>query len=233
MEDTKRMSNVISLSAKREENKNRVLLDPNVTEVVNKLFGLFYILCRGFEKQYADSKRLNAEKTQWIRAFMDTELNTLEKIKFGIKKLRLETPINTPPLGKFLKWCIPTPEELGIPGIEEAYREAVTNSYFARNEKKWTHKAIYHAWRLCNSFELSNLPKTKSFPIFEHHYEIIIQKLVRGEVLKEIPEALPSPSSVLTEQEKAKAIKARAENMAKLREILGMKNGRAVVSRPV
>lgn len=190
MEHISNLINTASLTVKREEGKFDTTLDPHVTEVVNKLFVFFYGICRGFDKQYRDPKRLNVEKTQWIRAFMDIGFHTLEKIQLGVKKCRLESPINTPTIGQFVTWCTPSVEDLGIPNIEVAYSEACRNSNPSNTEKKWTHDAVYHAWTMCNSFDLANLPKKSTFPIFERNYDITVKMIMRGEKPKEIPMAI-------------------------------------------
>ena len=190
MEHISNLINTASLTVKREEDKYDTTLDPHVTEVVSKIFVFFYAICRGFDKQYQDPKRLNVEKTQWIRAFMDIGFNTLEKVQRGIKKCRLESPINTPTIGQFVKWCIPSAEELGIPNVEYAYDEACRNSNPSNPEKKWTHQAVYHAWTMCNSYDLSHLPKKNTFPIFERNYDITVKMIIRGEPLKAIPIAI-------------------------------------------
>lgn len=176
--------------AKRNAQESRKKLDEKSADVVNRLFMFFQAICRGFEKQYAgDLKKLNMEKIQWARGFMDYGIENIEQLEFGIKRCRLESPINTPSLGQFLKWCTPAPEELGIPRLEYAYAEACANSH-PLSEKKWTHKAVYHAWSMCNAYELANLPKKNTFPIFERNYDIIVKMIVRGEQLGEIPIAV-------------------------------------------
>jgi hypothetical protein len=74
--------------------------------------------------------------------------------------------------------------------VEEAYAQACLNSSPSNPEKKWTHQAVYHAWTMCNSFELANLPKKNTFPIFERNYDLTVKMIMRGEPLKEIPKAL-------------------------------------------
>lgn len=228
MEYISNLINTASLSVNREERKYDATLDPHVTEVVSKLFVFFYGICRGFDKQYKDPKRLNIEKTQWIMAFMDMGLNTLGKIQLGVKKCRLESPINTPTLGQFLKWCIPTPEELGIPDIQEAYAEACKNSSPYISDKVWSHEAVHHAWSLCNSYDLSNLPKKNTFPIFERNYDITLKMIMQGEPLKSIPIALIHDKEASLQKKVAKGFehcnsyeKAKAE----IEKILGRKIG--------
>lgn len=200
MEHISKLINTVSLTVKREESKYDIPLDPYVTEVISKLFVFFYGICRGFDKQYQDPKRLNVEKTQWIRAFMDIGFNTWEKVHLGIKKCRLESPINTPTIGQFVKWCTPSLEELGVPRIEDAYAQACRNSSPFNTDKQWAHQAVYHAWTMCNSYELANLPKKNTFPIFERNYDITVKMIMRGEPLKKIPIALTHDNKWVSKQ---------------------------------
>jgi hypothetical protein len=187
-----------SLSVVKEERANT--LDPHATEVVNKLFVLFYALCRGFEKQYEDPKKLNIEKTQWIRAFMDMGYNTLERVKYGIKHFRFETPINTPTIGQFLKWCQPTTEDLGFLSKEQAYKKAfeIISPYNQASEYKDISAEqlaiIRHAIQQTGSHELKTLPASKSQPIFERNYEIALRDYNSGK-LKPISKAVTDNSA--------------------------------------
>ncbi len=200
-------------------------LDPKAVETVNKLFVFFYGTCRGFEKQYQDPRKLNIEKTQWFRVFTDEKLTDMTRVNWGIKRCRIESPINTPTLGQFLKWCEPTPEQLGVPDVEKAYTEAVQNSY-PGCEKKWTHQAIYHAWKMCNTFDLSNLPKKSTFPVFERNYEITIRMLARNEPLAEIPLGLTHNTEAPKQQKASEGFEefnSYEKAMPYLRKKLGIK----------
>ncbi|HHF7341073.1 TPA: replication protein P [Legionella anisa] len=226
MEHISNLINTSSLTIKREETQRETVLDPHVVEVVNKIFVFFYAICRGFDKQYQDPKRLNVEKTQWVRAFMDIGFNTLEKVKLGIKKCRLESPINTPTIGQFVKWCTPSIDELGIPCLESAYEEACKNSSTYLTEKKWSHQAVYHAWKMCNSHDLRTLSKKNTFPIFERNYDITVKMIMRGEKLKEIPLAITHDKDSETKLKIAKEFedcKSHQASMSALSRILGKK----------
>lgn len=178
--------------SRRHAQETQKTLDPASVNIVNRLFVFFESICRGFEKQYHghSQKKLNMEKIQWARGFMDSGITRIEQIEFGIKRCRLESPVNTPRLGEFLKWCTPSPEDLGMPRLDDAYDEACRNSSPSNPEKKWTHKAVYHAWTMCSSYDLSHLPKINTYPVFERNYDITVKMIMRGEPLKDIPAAL-------------------------------------------
>lgn len=155
---------------------------------------------------------------------MDSGITRIEQIEFGMKKCRLESPINTPTLAQFLKWCIPSPEELGLPNVENAYDEACRNNSRFNTEKKWTHQAVYHAWSMCNSYELANLPKKNTFPVFERNYDITLKMIMKGEPLREIPIAITHDSESEPKKKIAKDFEhcdSREKAMQKIRRILG------------
>lgn len=216
----------LDFQARRQAKETQQELDITSVNIVNRLFVFFESICRGFDKQYHShpQSKLNLEKIQWARGFMDYGINRIEDIEFGIKKCRIESPINTPTLGQFLKWCKPSPEELGIPSLEYAYVEACNNSRPYVLQKKWTHQAIYHAWKMCNSYELTNLPKKNTFPIFERYYDLTVKMIIRGEPLHKIPIGL---SHDRQKEKKPKIEKqfeicnSRALAMNSMRKILG------------
>lgn len=192
MEHISNLLNTSSLSIKREESKFTQSLDPHTTEIVNKLFAFFYSICRGFEKQYQDPKRLNIEKTQWIKAFMDMSFDTLEKIQMGIKKCRLESPINTPTIGQFIKWCIPEPVDIGLPIVEKAYEISIhINRQFSdyKPDCQKTYSVIKHVIDQIGSTEYRSMKADRAFKTFERYYAISCRQFVEGK-LKEIPRAI-------------------------------------------
>lgn len=183
--DIKRL---LAINAEKTEKAEKISdqLDPRAVELVNRLFTFFYSVCRGFEKQYHEPKKLSMEKTQWMRAFQDEGLVTFPQILPGIKRVRRETPINTPTIGQFIDYCTPTDEALGVPTLDEAYREACKNSYFAETEKVWTHKLVHHAWKLTGAYNLASCTRDTSYPIFRRNYEITIRDWRAGKAIEEI-----------------------------------------------
>lgn len=192
MEHISNLINIPSLSVKREASTHDTALDLHVTHVVNNLFAFFYGICRGFEKQYHDPKRLNLEKTQWIMAFMDIGFNTLERVQLGLKKCRLESPINTPTIGQFIRWCTPDPQDIGLPTLEQAYEISIRiNSQFSDYKPTCpkTFSVIRHVISQIGSMEFRSMTADKAFKTFERYYPIACKQFVEGR-LKEIPKTI-------------------------------------------
>jgi len=192
MQHISNLLNTSSIPVRREESKQDNALDPHATDVVNKLFAFFYSVCRGFDKQYQDPKRLNIEKTQWIRAFMDVGFNNLEKIQLGIKNCRLESPINTPTIGQFIKWCTPQPKNIGLPAPEQAYEIAIhINQQFSDYKPtcQKTYTVIRHVINQIGSMEFRSMSADKAFKTFDRYYSITCNQFVEGR-LQEIPKSI-------------------------------------------
>ena len=207
-------------------------LNQKCVDLVNKLFVFFYATCRGFEKQFQDPDKLKIEKTQWFRAFTDINLTDENKVDRGVKKCRLESPINVPTIGQFVKWCTPTPADLGLLTKEQAYNR---HSEFIRNghlddlsEKQ--NLILKHVIQESGQFFLKTNPMNKTEPVFFRNYEIAVRDFIDGK-LKAIPKALEDRVAETQELKKQEVIKKNfdhlvgyEQNMQEIRKILGMKS---------
>lgn len=160
-------------------------LDPAIVGLINDIFIFFYSVCRGFEKQYSDQKRLNIEKTQWMKAFIHEGIRSKAQVEQGIIRTRRETPIYTPTIGQFLDWCTPSLNALGVPTTDQAYDEACKNSHPSA-DKNWSHKLVAHAAKLTGSYLLSTSARSVSYPVFQRNYEISIRDWRGGKKIDEI-----------------------------------------------
>lgn len=183
-------NNVHELSSNKQSEDTTV--NPKIGELIDQLFVFFYGICRGFEKLYHDPKRLNIEKTQWRAAFEDVGIYDRSQVEWGIKRTRLESPINTPTIKQFLDWCTPTTQQLGVPSISDAFDEACKNSHPSAT-KRWSHDVVHYAWTKTGSFELCNRPSASIRPIFEEHYNEAIKLHSQGKILRQIENNPPPP----------------------------------------
>lgn len=178
---------------KRDFGGSSSTLCPRVTEIVNNLFSLFFACCRNFEAYYSNKEKLNIEKTQWIRVFMEEGYTDIRKIEHGVKRVRRESPINPPTIKQFLEWNQPKPEDLGIPDVRDAYNQAIKNSHPSEKDKVWDHDAVEFAWRKTGSRRMlldQEGSKNETFKLYEYYYNIAIKKIVNGEQLTEVRPAI-------------------------------------------
>lgn len=162
-------------------------LPPGTTDVVNALFKELQAIFPAWKQAWPDDEALRAAKRSWIKAFIVAEINTLEQIRYGLQNCRQHGSDFAPSVGKFIKWCLPTPEMMGIPSHDKAFREALLNLHPARaTSRTWSHPAVRHAALQCEAHNLADLVAEKASKVFDRAYDITIRMLVNGQPLEAI-----------------------------------------------
>ncbi|WP_433886658.1 replication protein P [Pseudomonas vranovensis] len=162
-------------------------LPPGSVEVVNALFKELQAIFPAWKQAWPDTESLRTAKRSWIKAFIAEGINQLEQIRFGVERCRSLGTDFAPSVGKFIKLCQPTPEMLGIPSHDKAFREALENAHPSRfGGRTWSHPAIRHAALQCEMHNLGDLAPDKACAIFGRAYDITIRLLVQGKPLEDI-----------------------------------------------
>lgn len=165
--------------------------------VVNKLFAELRAIFPAWKSAWPTDKDLERAKRTWVKAFVSSSLTRLEQIRFGLEQCRKAETDFIPSVGKFISWCQPSAEILGLPSVGAAYREACRNAHPAA-KPNWSHPAVYHAACQAGLYELANLPERDSRQIFERAYSVTVRAVLAGEALPDIPKALPKRVAVVT-----------------------------------
>ena len=174
-------------------------IDQGTASVVNSLFAELQCIFPAWKQAWPDEDSLKAAKRSWIKGFMAAGINSLEQIRFGIQQCRKSGGDFAPSVGRFIRWCEPTPEMLGMPDSHKAYREACANAHPAA-DRKWSHPGVHHAACETGFYELANMSEERSRKLFDRNYAITIRMVMNGEPLREIPLALPETVSMRTEE---------------------------------
>lgn len=207
------ISEVINLSAVREDKSEQSHLDPVVSQIVDKVFVKMALICRGFDAFYSDRNRLNAEKTQWILAFSKNGLRIKEKIEPALKRLETYKFPNPPQLGEFIAWCTPKPEDIGLPDIPTAYSISIAmNTQFStfKPECQKTYSVLRHVLDQIGSFAYRSMTADQAFKAFESYYKIACNQFMEGK-LQEIPKAIPeNPVDNPDDRERSNAARLKA-----------------------
>lgn len=162
---------------------------------INWLFTQLKVICPAYSVAWNNQETYENAKKIWLRGFKISDKPQGELIQKGLDKLLLKyekIPSNArfiPQFGEFLALCKLTEEELGLPSLDNAYKEACYNSS-PTAIRKWSHEAVHHAWKETGSHELSTLPQQQSKPIFERNYEITCRRILEGKPLVNIPMAI-------------------------------------------
>ena len=162
-------------------------LPPGTVDVVNALFKELQAIFPAWKQAWSTDEALKTAKRSWIKAFIAAKITRLEQIQFGVERCRELGTDFIPSVGKFIKLCLPTPEMLGIPSSDRAFREALENAHPSRfGTRVWSHPAIRHAALQCEMHNLGDLKPEKASEVFDRAYEITIRQLVAGLPLEDI-----------------------------------------------
>lgn len=113
------------------------------------------------------------------------------QIAKGLSELAARGDDWPPSAPEFRKLCEgASPELLGLPSTEQAYREACRNAHPAA-ELRWSHPAVEHAACETGLHELRTLPEERSRRLFERNYQVSVRMVLSGEPLRKIPAGLP------------------------------------------
>ena len=102
---------------------------------------------------------------------MKSGIFTIEQLRYGIEACRtLETDF-APSVGKFVKLCTPTAEDLGFPADDIAWREVVRHCANP-GRHNWSHEAVRLAGEAVGWFNLrcSSIPEETLRKRFDHAY---------------------------------------------------------------
>ncbi len=162
--------------------------------LVNNLFKSLQAAYPGWRAAFKDDEALRLAKLTWVKAFMENGINTPEQIQMGMTKARRDESDFFPSVGRFMKWCNPTPQDLGLPSTEEAYREAAYK-YQSPSKKDWSHPAVYQAGKKTGWFFIGTSPEKDSFPKFKRAYAEICEQVMAGQNF-----SIPKNSSTMLEK---------------------------------
>lgn len=202
-----------NLSTIREDKDEKVMLDPLSSQLVDQVFVKIALICRGFDTFYADRNRLNAEKTQWILAFSKQGIRHKNQILRALDKLELHRYPNPPQLGEFLEWRTSSPQDLGFPITEQAYKISIQmNIKFSdyKHQDDRVDAIIRHAIKQIGALSYREMKTEQAQKIFKTYYDISIKQFLEGG-LKIIPRALSQvPEPHPSDKERSDAARKKA-----------------------
>ncbi|WP_163835018.1 replication protein P [Spartinivicinus ruber] len=139
----------------------------------------------------------NTAKRQWAKSL---HRYTPERIVKATEKAIRQAKY-FPDLMDIQKYCKLTPQECGLPSVEDAYRDACFAPDQLSAEVTWKHPAVYLAakatgWQLLRSEE-----RRVAFPVFQRNYEILCNRVLDGENLtSELPQGLEHHQVTVADQ---------------------------------
>ena len=169
------------------------MIDSTTASIVNELFAALIAINPAFKQAWPTEVELKATKRQWILAFQESNITSLEQVKKGMKMVRKQTSPFIPSPGAFINLCKATPEDAGAPNARQAYIEAVNKSGASYGQpgkpKTWTHELVGLAARTVGSFKVSRGLQNEVFPEFQEVYLQLCDEFVSGRNMNRIEEA--------------------------------------------
>jgi hypothetical protein len=167
--------------------------DAGTVQVINALFRELMSIFPAWKQAWPDQEAINSAKATWTKAFMAERITKIEQIRYGIEQCRKVGSDFAPSVGRFITLCQPTPEMLGIPPLDAAFREACRNVHPSMaGQSTWSHDAVWHAARESGFENLNRLETSLAKKLFERNYMITVRRLVDGLPLQKMPLALPA-----------------------------------------
>lgn len=174
-------------------------------KIVNDLFEVLSAIKPAFRQAWPTQREFENAKIQWIKAFMDINLNSLEKIQRGVKEFRLSPGCFIQSPGDFIALCKLDPSDIGAPETRKAYLEACRLSHPCETVKNWSHVVVRYAAQKTGSHFLRTETESKTYPVFEQNYREACEMFADGRIMQTL-EYDDSTKEHNTEIEKQRAI---------------------------
>jgi hypothetical protein len=168
-------------------------LNRQTATVINGLFRELRSIFPAWKQAWPDMATYKSAKQQWMQGFLEARIRSKEQLQFGLMRARQAAKDFVPNVGRFIEWCTPTAEMLGLPTLAAAHREAIRNAHPGMaGQGKWTHDAVWHTAKECGFESLNKLETALSLKLFERNYAITVRRLLAGLPLQSMPLALPN-----------------------------------------
>lgn len=185
---TELTDNVLPMSIKPQFVRE-VTVSNDLANYIDSLFNDLKAIFTAWRQAYydPDPKKVavleGAAKKQWLIAFAENGIKTQTQVDFGLKNSRKLKTDFLLSVGKFIELCRVTPENLGLPNPEEAYKIASLKT------GKALHPVLEATIKAVDSYDLKIGKVTPKQ--FEYTYMIMINRYANGERLtKEVPKAI-------------------------------------------
>ncbi|MFG0448336.1 replication protein P [Vibrio sp. YQ_11] len=191
---------------------------------VNQIFKELLQACPAWNARFERHPQELADlKRSYLKGLAESDVRDLREIHYGIRKARASDGDFFPSVGKFISWCKPNIEDLGLQTAREAF-----NRIYEYNDTDLRFRlptVILATFNQINHWDLTHLPQDKLFPIFESQYERIIRRYAAGEDITALcPKALPEPKQRTRTQDEKEL--ARKNGIAKIAELRAKHFGR-------
>ena len=170
------MQAVIKRGSLQSDNQNhqqntRIGIDDQVKRLVDKVFEQLKSIFPAWQYAWKDAKAIDAAKVEWVKAFLEGNVNTVEQLREGFKHARACESDFLPSSGKFVQWC-----NKSVCDPTDGYIRFV-------NREKPQHP-VEVATRGQVGFNCRSVSAEKAEKIWNKHFKINYQKWANGQLNK-------------------------------------------------
>ena len=155
--------------------------------LINQLFDDLASVKPAWKQAIPSGEQAKAAKRQWLTAFKENNINTLELVKCGMEGARSDSSDFLPSPGKFIKWC----RERSFIPLEKAWDDFIDQVKAPKHRRNWSlvNPALFWVYQEIGSYDCHQKEEKDLKPIFKRAYERALQKHLQGFSFKG-PEAL-------------------------------------------
>ena len=97
------------------------VVSTQTARLVNHIFAELQVIFPAWRVAFPDQTSLNNAKRTWTIALFENRIYHTRQIELGLRKARQCGHPHIPAVGQFIRWCIPSCEELNLPTAEQAF----------------------------------------------------------------------------------------------------------------
>ncbi len=135
---------------------------------------------------------INDYRQQLVKAFLENGIAQMKQVELGLQRIRQEPTNFLPSVGQFIAWCKPTPEAIGCPDVDDAYRQACGFKY---SKKALSHPCIAYALAKISMYELSTKSEQQTKPRFAKRYQQAVELFYNGDPLTVYVQRFQKPAA--------------------------------------
>ena len=202
MKDLKTIANSIQQNGLPEQ-KQPLVVDEFAKKIIDQVFDQLAVILPAWKQAWPTEREMSVAKMEWVKAFSENKINTIEQIKYGFAKARKSESDFLPSCGKFISWCQPSAEDLGYPSEREAMKECVNY----RNSQRMFYSDtiavrpfIAELTKRVDWWLINNASTNEQIRKSEKHFSEVYMEMISNYVEPEVTEAPRLPTKRMVEE---------------------------------
>lgn len=161
-------------------------IDAKTGQAVNYIFDRLSGIIPSLEYSAKNKSGIDAKKREYTYALMDAKINNMQAINNALKKISKSGPNFLPTPAEFIKYCQPSPEDIGAPEVEIAFGEAALQAHPQSYKSNWSHPAVKHAYQRTGNQAFLTGNQETTYKKFEANYLQACLDYAAGKIMDQI-----------------------------------------------